>query len=499
MSILPERAVMPPLGLLTVAALCPPGWQLRLVDCAFEELMDQDLLWADLVLVSGMTMQRRMIHEVLGRARRLGRRTMIGGPHASNAHQELLPLADHVVVGEPDEIFGDIAYQLEQGTAQPLYEIAGKPDLSHSPLPRFDLLQMKRYGSMAIQFSRGCPYRCEFCDIVALYGRRPRTKHPELILAELNELYRLGWRRQVHLVDDNFIGNHRQALILVQQLQQWQERHDYPFTFYTEASIDLAKRTELVQAMVRANFLHVFVGIESPSQEALREIGKLQNLSDNPLQPVHDLLHSGLWVSAGFIAGFDSDGPDIFDRQAEFIERGPIPWAMIGLLQISHKAPIHDRMQREARLLTDDGYADGFQTPNFRTKLPTATLLGGFGRMVKQIYTPDTFYDRAWRSLTAWRTSPMQRPAFHPLTITLRIVMRSIWQQGFRSNYRRAYWRFLLKILWRYSRDPLRFWMGWMLMISGHHMIRYAADIARQALQAAAANTAQTTAVVIPD
>lgn len=266
MDLVPIKTDQPPLGLLTVAALCPKDWTLRLIDRSFEDLLDKDIAWADLVMVSGMRVQKDDIRETLLRARTLGKRTMVGGPFASSEPELLLSLADHVVVGEPDEIFHEIAADVERGSAKRLYDIKDKPDISKTPAPRFNLLKIENYASMAVQFSRGCPFQCEFCDIITIYGRKPRTKPSSQLLAELDALYELGWRDQVFIVDDNFIGNHKLALELALKLGEWQESHGYPLLLYTEASIDLAQRPELIEAMVKANFFYVFIGIESPSR-----------------------------------------------------------------------------------------------------------------------------------------------------------------------------------------------------------------------------------------
>ena len=286
LEMLPEKATIPPLGLITVAALCPATWTIRLIDRAFEELRDEDLLWADLVMVSAMQAQRADARSTLARARALGRRTFIGGPWASSDPDALLPLADHVMVGEAEEVFADVAAELEHGPARQLYSVTDKPDVTSSPVPRFDLLQMNKYTTMPVQFSRGCPFQCEFCDIITIYGRRPRTKTSAQMLAELDTLRRLGWRTEVFIVDDNFIGNPIKALQLARDLAEWQNLHRQPFFFYTEASINLADRPELLAAMVQANFMFVFVGIETPSVEALNETHKFQNLKGDLLKSI---------------------------------------------------------------------------------------------------------------------------------------------------------------------------------------------------------------------
>ena len=478
LDLLREETIHPPLGLLTLAALCPKNWKLRLIDRSFEALHDRDILWADLVMVSGMGVQRDDIRQTLLRARALGKRTMIGGPYASSEPDTLLALADHVVVGEPDEVFDRIAADLERGSAQRLYVIHDKPDVSKTPVPRFDLLKIEKYVSMAVQFSRGCPFQCEFCDIITLYGRKPRTKAPRQLLAELDALFELGWREQVFIVDDNFIGNHKRALELARNLEEWQVSHDYPFLFYTEASIDLSQRPELIEAMVRANFYYVFIGIESPSEQSLLETKKYQNLRHDQLESIRFIQSQGLWVSAGFIIGFDSDTEDIFERQRDFIERAAIPWAMAGLLQAPPTTPLYNRMLKQGRLLDEDTALSNFNSPNFRTLLPLPILLQGLRETLVSLYSPSAFYNRAYRSLVQWETREQQKATPYPFLLTLGVLVRSIFRQGVLSSYRRAYWKFLLQILRRWWRNPPKLVMGMTMLLSGHHFIKYAQDVA---------------------
>jgi len=481
MQVLPEKAVMPPLGLITVAALCPKEWTVRLIDQAVEEVRDADILWADLVMVGAMRVQKEGLEEILARARRLGRRTIVGGPHASVEPDEVLKLADHVVVGEPDEVFHQIAKDLEDGTAKRLYKIQARPDLTRTPVARFDLLKTDCYASMPIQFSRGCPFQCEFCDIIELYGQKPRTKRPQQILAELDTLLSLGWKKQVFIVDDNFIGNHQRARELALELEKWQRAHGFPLVFYTEASLDLARRPALIEAMVKANFFYVFVGVESPSKESLVEAKKLQNLALEPMDAVQLLHRSGLWVTGGFILGFDADTEDIFAQQIDFIERAAIPWAMTGFLHAVPRTPLHDRMKKAGRLIEARVSSSDSTPPNFRTALPFPVLLRGFQKTIASIYDPTKFYERARRSLRNWESRNCQRPAHQPtLGSILKIVLRSIWHQGLRSSYRGAYWKYFFQILARYATNRAKLWLGVTILISGHHFIPYAQDVVRQ-------------------
>jgi radical SAM superfamily enzyme YgiQ (UPF0313 family) len=478
MQIVPERSLVPPLGLITVAALCPPNWEIRLVDLAFQVLRDEDILWADLVMVSAMAVQRKSVRLILERASKLNRRTMIGGPYASSDPDALLPLADHVVVGEPDEMFPQIALDLERGSPRRLYSIAQKPDVSRTPVPRFDLLALNKYTFMSVQFSRGCPFTCEFCDIITIYGRHPRTKSPAQLTRELDSLLQLGWRKDVFVVDDNFIGNHKAALELVHELELWQRRNRYPFGFFTEASIDLASRPALLDGMVKANFWRVFIGIESPSAESLKETKKFQNLRRDLLDSIRFIQQHGLWVMGGFIVGFDSDPLDIFDRQIEFVQRAAIPWAMTGILQAPPTTPLYERMKKEGRLLENKPEPSNFEPPNFRTVLPLPELLDGTKRMLLALYDPHRFYQRVLDSLERWQPRLEQKASAISLRYLLSVLPKSVWKQGVLSRYRGDYWRFMRGLMMRWGLEPQKRRLGFELALSGHHFIRYARQVA---------------------
>ena len=480
LEIIPERSIMPPLGLVTVAALCPPTWQLRLLDLSFDELRDEDLLGVDLVMVSAMHAQRVDTLAVLERARSLGRRTFIGGPWASSEPEFLLTKADHVMVGEAEEVFAGIAGALENGTAHALYRVIDKPALTASPVPRFDLLTMSNYTSMPVQFSRGCPFQCEFCDIITIYGRKPRAKTPAQMIAELETLQRLGWRNEVFIVDDNFIGNSKLALQLTRELAEWQKQNKQPVSFYTEASIDLADRPELLASMVEANFMYVFIGIETPSAEALKGSSKFQNLRGDLVTNINKIRESGLWVLAGFIVGFDSDEETIFERQLQFIDKTAITWAMAGVLQAPPTTALFDRMKREGRLIEDSNATSNFSPPNFRTVMKLPALLQGLSGLLANLYTPDAYFGRAFRSIESWQPRATQRPPELPMGYNLRVLAASLWQQGVRSEYRLAYWRFLLLVLRKWGRQPAKVWMGFMVLLAANHFVKYAQEVAEE-------------------
>ena len=434
-----------------------------------------------------MHVQKADIIDILARARRLGKRTMVGGPYASSEPEALLPLADHVVVGEPDEVFDRIATDLETGLARRLYSIHEKPDVSKTPAPRFDLLKMENYTLMSVQFSRGCPFQCEFCDIITLYGRKPRTKLPSQLLAELQILVDFGWRKPVFVVDDNFIGNHKRALELAREMISWQQAHGYPLMFFTEASMDLAQKPELIEAMVKAKFFFVFIGIESPSKESLTEAKKFQNLRLDPLESIRFIQSKGLWVCGGFILGFDSDTEDIFEQQKDFIERAAIPWAMAGFLQAPPTTPLYERMLKQGRLL-ETSTTSNFDPPNFRTILPLPVLLRGLREVLNSLYSPAAFYNRAYRSLLYWNIgkqhASVQNTSLYEkgrgLVSNAGSLIRSVYHQGLRSSYRRAYWIFLMRLLGRWSFNPPKLTLGFTILLSGHHFISYAKSVVAQ-------------------
>jgi radical SAM superfamily enzyme YgiQ (UPF0313 family) len=480
LEMLPEAAMTPPLGLITVAALCPPTWTLRLLDRAFDDIRDEDIRAADLVMISAMHAQRADAIAVLRQARRLGVRTFIGGPWASSDPEATSIEADHVMVGEAEEVFADIARALENGTAQPIYRVTDKPDMSRSPIPRFDLLRREMYTSMPVQFSRGCPFQCEFCDIITIYGRKPRMKSSEQLIAELDLLRSLGWRNEVFIVDDNFIGNSKHALQLAKDLIVWGDTHKRPFSFYTEASIDLADRPDLLAAMVEANFMYVFIGIETPSAEALKSSKKFQNLRKDNLQQVRVIQEAGLWVLAGFIVGFDSDDETIFERQREFIERTAITWAMAGILQAPPTTALYDRMIKEGRLIENSESITNFSAPNFKTVLPLPILLRGLSSLLFGLYEPKAFFARALLSLERWHTRPTQKPPALPMSYNLRLLAASIWTQGIRSEYRADYWSFLGKLIRNYATNDAKMWMGIMILLSAHHFLIYARQVAAE-------------------
>ena len=398
------KATHPPLGLLTIAAMFPASYELRVVDMNVSALHDADLEWADLVFTSTMITQHVSLRAVVERCNRAGVPVVVGGPHPTTFHEEIAGV-DHFVLDEVEETFAEFLRHLESGTAKRMYRETRKPDVTRTPVPRFDLIDVKNYATMSVQFSRGCPFDCEFCDIIKLYGRVPRTKSPEQVVKELDSLYHLGWRGPVFLVDDNFIGNKRDALKLLPAIAGWQKKRGYPFTLTTEASANLALMDEMMDAMIEAGFDSVFVGIETPNPKALLKTKKQQNTNktqENYLyHAVRKIQRHGMQVQGGFILGLDSDDEGVFDAQIEFIQETGIPVAPIYLLTAVKGTDMYERMKSEDRLL-DVPLGTNAMPLNFKTELEYGTLIDGYKRVIATLYDP-TLENYFSRCLTLFR------------------------------------------------------------------------------------------------
>jgi radical SAM superfamily enzyme YgiQ (UPF0313 family) len=460
-----KRSSFPPLGLLTVSAMLPKHWQKRLVDLNVERLKDSDLDWADVVFFGAMIVQGPSLKDQMARAKRRGRRTVVGGPITS-APDAAISQADHVVEGEAEDLIARLASDLERGTAQPYYKATLMPDVTRVPLPDLHLARLGRYSSMSVQFSRGCPFTCEFCDIIEIYGRRPRTKTPDQVCAEFDQLYQLGWRGSVFMVDDNFIGNKNKVKALLPRVIQWMHDHRFPFTLYTEASLNLAEEEDLLAMMREAHFTRVFLGIETPVAESLKETTKFQNLRKDLLESVKLIQAYGLEVMGGFIVGFDNDPPDVFDRQIEFIRKAAIPLSMVGLLNALPNTQLWRRLKAEGRLLKA---SLGSNTDlNFIPRMDAKELVDGYRRILQTIYSPREYFQRASDFL-----GQLGSGSRSPLVFSDVLALgRSLWRQGLLSNYRTEYWKFLLQAVSRHRRH---FSKAVTLAIMGHHFFELTA------------------------
>jgi radical SAM superfamily enzyme YgiQ (UPF0313 family) len=462
-----KRSSIPPLGLLTVAALLPSEWELTLVDMNVEPLQRSAVSRADVVFTSSMIVQRESHERVVRLCNEAGTPVVAGGPYPSSGHEGIEGV-DHFVLGEAEAALPRFLADFREGRAGRVYRGAGRPDLAQTPPPRFDLVKRRRYSTMAVQYSRGCPHSCEFCDIVELFGHRPRTKTADQLLRELTLLYDSGWRGSVFVVDDNFIGNVRGVKALLPQVAEWQRERGYPFGLFTESTLALAEDAELMDGMVAAGFNMVFVGIETPDRETLASVGKRQNLRSDMLASVRTIQGKGMEVSAGFVLGFDTDPSDIFDRQIRFIEESGIPSAMVSLLTALPGTRLHERLRREGRLTGES--CGGNNTHdlrlNFVPRMDATALLAGYRKVLSRIYDPDRYFARCLdllRSVNPHRTSARR------ITLTeVRALLFSLVRQTF-SSYSLSYWKFLAKGL---LARPRMLAETVTMAVKGHHYFR---------------------------
>ena len=403
-----KRSAMPPLGLLTVAAMLPRQWNLRLVDTNVADLSDRDLAWADIAMISGMAVQKESARQLIGRCNRAGVTLVAGGPLFTAEH-EAFPTIDHFVLNEAEVTLADFLADLSSGAAKRIYRSPDYADLTKSPTPMWSLLNLKHYGFMGVQYSRGCPFNCEFCNVTALFGRTPRVKSPAQIITELEGLREAGWRSSVFFVDDNLVGNKKALRTeLLPALIEWQGTHR-GISFNTQASINIADDPKLMQRMGAAGFDTVFVGIETPSLESLAECGKVQNKNRDLVADVKKIQRAGLQVQGGFIVGFDNDEPSIFARQIDFIQKSGIVTAMVGLLQALPGTALFERMRREGRLRggsTGDN-VDG-STNIIPAGMSAGTLREGYQSILRSIYSPRHYYRRVRTFLREYRRPTIQ-------------------------------------------------------------------------------------------
>lgn len=470
MPFISRRTAFPPLGLLTVAGMLPRDWGLRLVDLNVRSLRDADIAWADYVFISGMIVHAESAHRVIARCIALGKPIIAGGPLFSTG-RERFPELQHVVINEAEDVMPALVEDLRAGTLKPSYQSAVRPDVTRTPIPRWDLLRLKDYATMSVQFSRGCPFNCEFCDIIVMNGRVPRTKAPAQMIAEMESLLAAGWDGPIFIVDDNFIGNRVKVTELLREMVAWRRRRNLRTVFTTEASLNVVDHPELLELMVAAGFKKLFVGIESPVEESLLECAKVQNTRRNMLESIRTIQQAGMEVMGGFILGFDHDRESIFEAQRRFIQESGVVTAMVGLLTALPGTRLFSRLKEEGRLL---GHSTGNNTDgvlNFIPKLDHATLVEGYRSLVKSLYTPREYYRRIITFLEQYRPSGPRAPvAAHEIAAFL----RSLWVMGVWTRGRREYWKFLTRTLLSY-RHAFSEAIG--LAITGHHFRRVAATL----------------------
>ncbi len=459
-----KKAAHIPLGLITVASMLPREWNKRLTDMNVSLLRDSDITWADYVFISAMVVQSASVKSIIARCKQLGTKIVAGGPLFTE-ESESYENVDHLVLNEAEITLPLFLNDLQKGKPEKVYRSDEFADICLTPVPNYSLLALGHYSTAAIQYSRGCPYNCEFCDITALYGRQVRTKSPQQVITELDALFQLGWKGGVFFVDDNFIG-HRQRLKndLLPAIIQWMEANRYPFRFTTEATINLADDTELMDMMVKAGFGQVFIGIETPEEISLTACNKMQNNKRNLISNVQAIQKSGMEVMAGFIVGFDTDPPNIFQRQVDFIQQSGIITAMVGLLNAPRLSNLYKRLQSEGRIVKSFTGDNTDYSMNFKPVMDRKVLADGYRKIVHDIYSAKAFYDRVLVFLKNYNP---------PLTMYRKItfnkilaMIKSMVYLGFIKNTRKYYWNL---VFWTLFNKPQAFSLAITYSIYGYH------------------------------
>ncbi|MCF6333645.1 MAG: DUF4070 domain-containing protein [Draconibacterium sp.] len=459
-----KKASNPPLGLLTVAALLSTKWEKKLIDLNIEKLKTKDILWADYVFIGAMSVQLKSAIDTINRCKVLGKKIVAGGPLFTEDYEKF-DNVDHLVLNEAEITLPKFLKDLEKGTAKKIYQTTEFAEIKESPTPDYSLINLSKYSSKSIQYSRGCPFNCEFCDITALLGHKSRIKSTLQVITELQNLYDLGWRGGIFFVDDNFIGNkHILKDELLPALIDWMRAHDNPFTFSTEASINLADDPELMKLMTLASFSAVFIGIETPQQTSLEECNKVQNKNRDLIDSVKRVQQAGIEVQGGFIVGFDSDSPNIFKQQIDFIQESGIISAMIGLLNAPTKSKLYQRLKTEGRILNKMSGDNTDSSTNFITKMNLTELVSGYHEVIRGIYSGKPFYERVRHFLKDFEPQVKNKSK---LTFSKFIALiKSIFIIGIYDNNRKYYWRLFF---WTLFKRPKLFPMAITYSIYGYH------------------------------
>lgn len=468
------KAFIPPLGIITVAALLPETWEIRFYDRNVDYETEADWEWCDIVILSAMIVQKEDFHDQIRKAVRLGKKVAVGGPYPTSLPDHALDSGAHYLILDEGEITVPLFLDaIAAGQEQGVFRATEKPDVTLSPMPRFDLLKRDDYLMMAVQFSRGCPFNCEFCDIITLYGRKPRTKQIEQTLAELQTLYDLGWRSSIFIVDDNFIGNQHNVKQLLRALIPWMQDRNYPFTFLTEASVNLAEDPDLLDLMVQAGFYGVFLGIETPDQDSLKVTRKQQNTRNPLAEACYKINQAGLMIYAGFIIGFDGERSGAGQRIQAFVEETSIPQPMLGILQAPPNTALWNRLEREQRLLENADAVGGDQNTlmNFIPTRPRDEIGYEYVNALWAMYEPAAYLKRCLQQcLNITPNRHLQQQIYLPAGKAIHLVARLIWKQGIRMEIRGQFWQQLWKI-WRTQPQLLSLYLG--LCAAGEHFWEY--------------------------
>lgn len=444
MKVLGKKAAYPPLGLLTISSMLPGHWNKKLVNVNTDNLNSSDIIWADFIFISGMIVQKESALKIIERVKQFNKPVVAGGPLFTTGSEDF-PLVDHFFLGEAENTINDFIKDVEENTLKKVYRAADFPALSSVPVPDWNLINIFRYHSMSLQYSRGCPFDCEFCDVVVLNGRIPRTKTKDQVIAELDALYKLGWHEGLFFVDDNLIGNkYKLKKEILPAIIEWQKSKKYPFTLNTQVSINLTDDDELIKLMVDAGFTTVFVGIETPDEKSLEECAKFHNRNRDLVSAVKKLQNFGLEVQGGFIVGFDNDTPSIFQKQIEFIQKSGIVTAMVGLLTALPKTKLHKRLEDNNRIIKESSANNTlFSTLNFIPKMDKKILFSGYTRILETIYNPKDYYERIKTFLREFKPAKKVVARRRIQKFEVRALFGSIWLLGIRGRGRKYFWNLL--------------------------------------------------------
>jgi radical SAM superfamily enzyme YgiQ (UPF0313 family) len=470
-----KKATYPPLGLLTIAAMLPGDWEKKLVDMNVSALEDGDIKWADCVFISAMITQKESAKEVVRRCNSFNTKVVAGGPAFTTGHEEFEEI-DHFVLGEAEAILPQFLEDFQKGQAKPVYVSDERPDITHTPVPLWELINVKHYASMPVQYSRGCPNDCEFCDITVMNGRVPRHKKASQVLSEFRAIYKTGFRGSVFIVDDNFIGNKNQAKKMLAKTTRWQKRAGYPFALLTQASLNLADDEELMRMMVDAGFNRVFIGLETPFEESLAKCNKSQNQNRDMVAAVKKIQNRGMEVLGGFIVGFDNDPPSIFENQISFIQTSGVVTAMVGVLGALPGTRLYNRLKEEGRLIIGSSGNNTDGSLSFAPRMDAKVLMDGYHRVLRTIYSPQQYYQRISAFLDEYK--PIKRKRHVSRIFVVSAGIKSIWYLGIVERSRRYYWQFMTKALFKYCRA---FPEAAALTVYGFHFRKVVEQLQKQA------------------
>jgi len=455
-----------PLGILTIPSMLPKEWDLKFVDMNINQIDNYSIMWADMIFISAMQIQKDSFEHVVELCKLFNKPVVAGGPYATNNFENIIGVS-HFVLNEGEITLPEFLNDLKSGSPKYIYKTDKKFDITSTPIPRFDLIKLSDYASVSVQFSRGCPFNCEFCNVVQLFGRKIRTKTNDQIIKEFDQLYNYNWMGNVFIVDDNFIGDKRRAKSLLKEIIKWQKKYEYPFSLFTQTSINVSEDDELLGLLREAGFGMLFIGIETPNKDSLSETGKEQNLKINLLESIHKIHSYGIEVDAGLIVGFDNDGEDIFEKQMEFIEKANIVSALVGVLTALPGTRLYERLKKENRLLSDSlGINTHSSGINFIPTMGHNELINGYNNLMRHLYNPKNYFNRCISLLRKLESNKNYSRKFRMIYIWYLIKIVSV--QTF-SSYGLSYIWYMIRLL---SIRPKLFVEGFRMAIQGHHFFK---------------------------